>query len=199
MMWNGVIKYIVVFFLGVLATLFVVQRNKVDVKVPVKIEVPIPPVDNDFDPKENPTPIYKEKKVIDTVLLNKFKRANDSLKQALYILSIEENEYREVFEDNFQTIGVYAKTQGRLKELSLGYRTKPRVIEVDTFVKYIYTAKNRGLVVYTEMGIPTVLGEDSKAILKGGVDYINKKNLVLGASYDTDKNVWVKIGYKFNF
>lgn len=167
-----------------------------EVKVPFKVEVKVPVIEKEFDT------IYPKAKVIkevDSSLVEQYKKANDSLKEALYNSAVTVREYEEVFEDSTITITVGANVTGKLNSLVAKYKTKPRVIVLDTTLTVDVPNYRRGITVYGEVGMPTARYEPMPPVFKVGFDITNKNNWVWGGSFDTEKRAWVKFGKKFNF
>lgn len=196
-MKNSLTKYLVIFLLGMGLMLFLKQCNTEIIKVPITIEVEVPVIEKVHDTIDNPVPVPYAVKEIDTILVAKYKKSNDSLRVELFKRAVEINTYKEVFDDSIQTITVYAKTVGILNSLSVSYKTKPRVIRFDTILKIKVPKNDRSLSPYIEVGAPTKLG--GIVILKVGADFKNKKNWILGFGYDTNETIWFKIGKTFNF
>jgi len=204
-MKKKILTYLGVFLLGALLMLIVKQSNKEIIEVPVRFEVEVPVVEVQHDTIYEPKPIPYLVKKVDTSLVEEYKKANDSLKQELFKNAVTVNKYKEVFEDSIQTITVDANVTGKLNSLAVGYKTKPKSIVVDTVIPVKVPANDRSLSLYVETGIPTSLVSNNSIllnntiILKAGLDYENKKGTIFGASFDTKKTAWIKIGKKFNF
>jgi hypothetical protein len=178
------------------AMFFIVNSKKEIIEVPVEIEVEVPIVEKVFDTVYELKPVTKTVKEIDTSLVEAYKKANDSLKQEMYEMSVTKNEYKKVFEDSIQTITVDAGVTGTLDYLVAEYKTKPRKVEVDTVIKVKVPGRQWSLSPYAEVGIPTNI-LNPNIVFKGGLDFTSKKGIIYGGSYDTQGRVWAKIGLKF--
>lgn len=202
-------RYLITFALGMI-TMFCIKtcdKPEEEIKVPVSFEIKTPEIKNDFKPIENPKPIIKYKKqvVVDSFLVDKYKKANDSLKQKLYESSVTKRQYKEVFEDSIQSIEVKADVIGTLNSIQASYVIKPRRIKVDTIISIKVPNNNRSITLYGEAGtplkLPSSLEEAVKSgfILKGGFDVTTNNNWIYGASYDSRETFWLKIGKRFDF
>lgn len=201
---KNITKLAIAFGLGMLLMFIIFPRKVEKVPVPVTVEVEVPSKSNDFKPIEDPKPIpvSENKIVVDSSLVEQYKKANDSLKQVLYKQSVTKREYEETFEDSVQTIKVKAKVTGTLNSLSASYITKPFKQKVDTILQVEVPKRKRSITLYGELGVSTKLStavEQNTAIFKAGVDIKNRKGFILGASFDTNKTGWLKIGKSFDF
>jgi hypothetical protein len=194
-MKTRIISALIGFLLGLILMFSVKQCSTEIVRVPIEIEVEVPVVEVQYDTIYTPKPIPYAVREVDTSLVEQYRKANDSLREALFNKAVTINNYKEVFDDEYQTITVDAETTGTLNFMTLGYKTKPRTIVVDTIVP-ITIPKDLGLTLYTELGAPTDFSINDKMIFKVGADILTKKNWVFGASYDTNKTAWGKIGIK---
>ena len=195
-MKNNIIGFVVAVAIGMAIMFFLRKPQIKEVKVPFRVEVKVPVVEKVFD---TVYPKAKVEKVVDTSLVEQYKKANDSLKKALFESAVTVREYKEVFEDSTITITVGAKVTGTLNSLIAEYKTKPRVIVLDTTLTVDVPDYSRSISVYGELNMPTIQGIEAPPVLKIGFDISNKNNWVWGGSYDTEKRVWVKLGKKFNF
>ena len=191
--------FLVGLILGIVITFSLKQCSKEIVKVPVKIKVEVPVIEVQHDTIYEPLPVPYPVKKVDTELVEKYKKANDSLKQKLFENAVTINEYKETFEDSIQTITVSSNVTGKINSLSVSYKTKPRLIDVDTFVPFKVPSNKMSLTLYVETGIPTNIELNNKVIFKGGIDISDKKGGIYGISYDSNETVWGKIGKKFDF
>lgn len=167
-------------------------NEKEIVEIPIKIEVPVPVVKNNFDTIYKPQPITVENP-LNIELLNKYKKAKDSLEKFdIFKESIKEREYNEKFEDTFQIINVYTKTQGKILKQTTNYKTKPYNIKVDTIIN-IPIKKTNQFFTGVELGVPAENLQDLNLVFKGNLMFKNKKDNVLTLSFDTEKRVW--LGY----
>jgi hypothetical protein len=198
-MKNNILGFVVAVLVGMAIMFFIKKPQIKEVKVPFRVEVEVPVIEKVFDTVFEPQEIIKKVVVKNEKLIEEYKKANDSLKEALFNSAVTVREYREVFEDSTITITVGAKVTGTLNSLVAEYKTKPRIIVVDTTLTVDVPDYSRSVVVYGEVGMPTMQNTQAPPVLKVGFDISNKKNWVWGGSYDTEKRVWVKIGKKFNF
>jgi len=198
-MKNNILGFVVAVLVGMAIMFFIKKPQIKEVKVPFRVEVEVPVIEKVFDTVFEPQEIIKSVVVKNDKLIEEYKKANDSLKEALFNSAVTVREYREVFEDSTITITVGAKVTGTLNSLVAEYKTKPRIIVVDTTLTVDVPDYSRSIVVYGEAGMPTMQNTQAPPVLKVGFDISNKKNWVWGGSYDTEKRVWVKIGKKFNF
>jgi hypothetical protein len=194
---NELIALAIGLIIGIIVMYSLRKPEIVEVKVPFKVEVEVPVIEKEYDTIYTPVPEYTV--LVDSSLVEEYKKANDSLKEALYNSAVTVREYEEVFEDSTITITVGANVTGKLNSLVAKYKTKPRVIVLDTTLSVEVPNYRRGITFYGELGVPTPKGVEMPPVLKGGFDITNKNNWVWGASYDTEKRVWVKLGKKFNF
>jgi hypothetical protein len=198
-MKNNILGFVVAVLVGMAIMFFIKKPQIKEVKVPFRVEVEVPVIEKVFDTVFEPQEIIKKVVVKNDKLIEEYKKANDSLKEALFNSAVTVREYKEVFEDSTITITVGAKVTGTLNSLIAEYKTKPRIIIVDTTLTVEVPDYSRSVVVYGEVGMPTMQNTQAPPVLNVGFDISNKKNWVCGGSYDTEKRVWVKIGKKFNF
>lgn len=197
-------KYLLAFAAGAALSFFVVRCNQETkiVKVPVEIEVKVPSKEGKIDTIYQPKPY----KVIDTItkdskeLINKYEKAKDSIKKLLYKDAIAERIYNETLKDSFMTGQLYIKTRGTLEEYTFSYKTKPYTLKIDTIIPVEIPIK-RSLILSGEIGMPTNYNADEilKPVFKINLDFVNKKNWLYGGGFDTQQNVYLKIGKKFDF
>lgn len=135
-------------------------------------------------------PITKYVTEIDTVLLEKYRAENDSLKKELmYKDAITIREYEEKYSDTLLDLNVRAKVRGTLLDLYIpSYTIHPINGEA------VYNPPNEwNIFMGGELGIPTTY--DSNFLLKVNADlHINK--MMYGFGYDTDRRVWGRLSYK---
>lgn len=201
-MKNSITKYVIAVLIGMAIMFFIKKPQVKEVKVPFRVEVKVPVIERVFDTILKPFEVKKEVVVRDEKLIEKYKKANDSLKEALFNSAVTVREYKEVFEDSTITITVGANVTGTLNSLIAEYKTKPRIIVLDTTLKVKVPDYSRSIGVYGEVGLPTNMNSKSMIstpVLKIGFDISNKKNWIYGGSFDTEKRVWIKVGKKFNF
>jgi len=195
--------FVIGLLIGGIIIFFLKKEQTRVIEVPVRIEVEVPVIEHVFDTVYEPYEVIKEVEVRDEELIAEYEKANDSLKEALFNSAVTVREYKEVFEDSSITITVDAKVTGTLNSLIAEYKTKPRIVVVDTTLSVEVPDYSRSITVYGELGVPLALGTEGATegapILKVGLDLSNKKNWVFGGAIDTEKRVWVKVGKKFNF
>lgn len=187
--------FLVGLVIGAIIMFTLKQCNTEIIEKPVTIEVEVPVEKKVFDTVYEPTPVPYKVTEVDTTLVEKYKKANDSLKKALFEEAVKVNEYKEVFEDSIQTITVGANVTGKLNSLSVDYETKPRKIKVDTVIPFKTPSTKNSFSLYVEGGVPSRQGADTNFVLKGGIDFSNKK-YVYGISYDSQGRIWGKVGLK---
>ena len=123
--------------IGLIAMFLLKAKEIVEVNVPIKIEVPVPVVEVQFDTIYKIRPIrVPGKKVIDSIYYKEYLELKEqATKDSLFREAITINEYREKVEDDTLVINLYAKTRGTLESYQIGYKTKPRTIPLDTMIK----------------------------------------------------------------
>lgn len=196
-------KYIIVLIIGLVIGYFFIPREQEIVKVPFRVEIEVPAKTGQFEPIEDPEPITitNTEFIVDEALVEEYKKANDSLKAELFKSAVTERDYEETFEDTLQTIKVKANVTGILNSISASYVTKPFTVTKDTVVEFKIPANKRSIMLYGEVGLPAkkFSSVSSTPVLKAGFDIKNKKKWIYGASYDTEKRIWFKIGKSFDF
>lgn len=185
--------------IAILLAIIVVQCSKQPdvVKVPVKIEVPIPVVEVEFDTIKNPYPVYLPGKVkIDSTYYKMYVSLKDSVaRDSLFKDAITIREYRERQEDDTIVIDVYSKVQGFLKEQQVSYKTKPRKISLDTVLE-VKTKYQPKFGVGMELGAPITKEFYQNIVFKPKV-VLDTKNMIYEGSFDTEKRAWLGIVFKF--
>lgn len=128
---------------GIVFTMMYFFKPKIkEVKIPIRIEVPVPVIENDFDTVKDPIPIPPKKDKnnkpiiqIDSTYYDKYIKLKDSVERdSMFKKAIEINTYKEKVEDDSITINLTMKVRGKLLEYQAGYKTKPRTILLDTTV-----------------------------------------------------------------
>lgn len=198
-MKNKISEFLIAVAIGMAIMFFIRKPQIKEVRVPFRVEVEVPVVEKQFDTVYEIKEVIKREEVVDKKLLEEYKKANDSLKTALFNSAITVRDYRQVFEDSTITITVNAKVTGTLKSLVAEYKTKPKIVVVDSELTVEVPDYSRAVSVYGELGMPAIQGSQVPPVLKIGFDISNKKDWIWGGSYDTEKRVWLKIGKKFNF
>ena len=168
-------------------------------KIPVKLEIPVPLLEKEFDTVYKPYPVYLKGEVIkeiDSFYYKKYQQLLDQeSKDSLFKEAIKIKSYKEVVEDDTIAITLNMKVRGDLLNYQLGYKTKPYTIPLDTTLRVEIPATNKffyGL----STGIPI---EDDYIIpiLKLDLHWKTKSNNLINLSLDSNRNVW--IGYAWEF
>ncbi|EKT3962778.1 hypothetical protein NTJ20_000251 [Flavobacterium psychrophilum] len=115
--------------------------------------------------------------------LNEFANANDSLQLLLYEKSIQLNEFSQTFDDDKIKIDVSGLSQGTVKNIKANYTIKSQKIDVVVKKERIFALKTGA-----EYGNSREL---NKGVLKGNLEFENRKGKSYSISYDTDKRIWV--------
>lgn len=182
------------------ALLYSSYINKETVKIPIRVEVEVPVKVHSFDTIYEPKP-YKV--FVNLPKVDEFVKSNPEEQIILYKEAVTENSYENTFEDSVQTIKVTSIVEGKLKGVSVDYKTKPSSVFLDTVIEKRVLVPKRSLIIYSEAG--TGLNKGSldnnlnSVIFKVGLDYKSKNKWIYGGSYDTQKRVWVKLGKSFDF
>ncbi|EKT4500935.1 hypothetical protein JE952_002059 [Flavobacterium psychrophilum] len=116
--------------------------------------------------------------------LNEFSNANDSLQLLLYEKSIQLNEFAQTFDDDKIKIDVSGLSQGTVKNIKANYTIKSQKIDVVVKQKERIFALKTG----AEYGNSREL---NKGVLKGNLEFENRKGKSYSISYDTDKRIWI--------
>lgn len=181
--------------------------------IEVPVEIKVPEVIGEFKKEESPKEIIRDSivykyKYIDREiesknplmeeLLKEYELAvkeNDSLKQAqLFFNSIEIRDYNSKFEDEYLSLEIVSKTQGKLLEISPSYTIKERIIKEDVKVPI---PKNISFYIGGKISLPTNLNINNSINLEGLGGIKLKNNDIILGSYNTQEQVG--IGYIFNF
>lgn len=185
----------IIILLGIL--MYQCSRKPDVIKIPIKIEVPIPVVEVEFETINNPYPVYiPGKKEIDSIYYDRYMALKDSAERnEVFKDAITIREYKETVEDDTITINLYAKVQGHLKEYQIGYKTKPRTITHKDEIEVPIDNKlqfGAGM----ELGFPTAPNSGQGLVLKPKIA-VDTKNIIYEMSYDTEKRGWLGLIYKF--
>lgn len=183
------IGLIVGLLLGGIGMYFIRDCKEEIVEVPIRVEVPVPVIDKEFDTIYLPAPISKPNKLIDSTYYKKWQEAKqDSIKRdSLFRKAIEINEYNERIEDDTIKIDLYAKVRGEMLGYQVGYETKPYTIPLDTTLAIpvprqaewyvggeLILPDEKSLMqpsVKPEIGFKT---RNEKFMFDGGHDFVNK-------------------------
>lgn len=189
--WKDILVIIGIIFIF----LYFFSPNKEIVEVPVKIEVPVPVIQKEFDTIYEPKPIYKKGKnivTIDSAYYNKYINLKDSIsKNNLYKEAITIREYDNKFEDEFIIINTYSKTRGTLLEITSNYKTKPRNIILDTVINVPIPTKAKVFIgVGTGINIPAFDNNTIQPVFKGGLHLLTKKDRLISLEIDSQGRIW---------
>jgi hypothetical protein len=183
--------------ISIIIILFLVncQGEKDVIKVPVRIEVPIPAIEGRTDTIYVPKPILVEVPKETDTHLKAYLATKDSLERLrLYLDAITVREYRNEFEDDTIRIDTWSRVRGELLAQSNEYFIKPRTITFDTVIDVQIPQFNE-LFLYgggKYSFIDKSMGFELKLILK------NKKNNLLSIGIDSDGMVSGGYGFKIN-
>jgi hypothetical protein len=181
--------------ISIIIILFLVncQGEKEIIKVPVRIEVPIPAIEGKTDTIYVPKPILVEVPKETDTHLEAYLATKDSLERLrLYLDAITVREYRNEFEDDTIKIDTWSRVRGELLAQSNEYFIKPRTIAFDTVIDVAVPRFNE-LFLYgggKYSFIDKSMGFELKLILK------NKKNNLLSIGIDSDGMVSGGYGFK---
>jgi len=199
------VKDISLLVLSILVILFgFLYFNRVDdemvVEVPVKIEVPVPIVEKQFDTIYEPYPVYVKP---DTVKVVEYRNSDIQTKDSLYVVATAKRKYTNVYEDEYLVATVNSETSGFLNKETFGYKTKPRSIAVDTVVPVTIDVPYRSRIfIGGEVSAPVLTGvltqdlirQSARAEIGAGID---TKNYIFKGSLATDGFVGLGVYYKF--
>jgi len=181
--------------LGIVLFLVNCQGEKEIIKVPVRIEVPIPGIEGRTDTVFVPTPYRVEVPKETDTHLEAYLATKDSLERLrLYLDAITIREYQNEFEDDTIRIDTWSRVRGELLAQSSEYYIKPRTIAFDTVIDVQIPRYNQ---FYLAGGIRSTFPiETPVGVLKGV--FVNKNNNMLGLEAGTDRSFGVFYGLKFN-
>jgi len=173
------------------------------------VKVRIPEVVGSFNTPQNETELpskhsdsilYKNRYIysthpIDKELAAKFLKSNDSLKNLLYIKSIQERENVTDFSDDKLELKIYSKVQGQLLDVRADYKIKPQEVTVQekTITKTIIQKDNFSFL--AGGGLNTNL--DTRKLSYGVDAGIRIKNTILLAGINTNKDISTKLIFQF--
>lgn len=200
-MKNKIGNLILSFALGMLCMFFIKQPKTEIKRIPYEVSVVVPSYQNKINIL-NPTPLPDLRKPEDRYnkeLVNKYKKANDSLKEELYKSAVTTRKYEEQLVDSIQTITVGLSVTGTLDSINIGYTTnEKKIIVKDTLDIEIPSHKN-SVTLYSELGTSLSPINQNPFVLKAGLDVTGKKSWTKGLSYDTNETLWFKIGKTFKW
>lgn len=192
------ISGVIGFLLGMTVMYFLRKCEKEIIKVPIKIEVPVPGVKDSF-PYEVPVPKpYPVQNPINEDLKRELAQAKSQL-DSLKILKefVKPKLYTHIFEDKIQKIKVGMIASGSVDSVKVDYDIFPKTIPIDTIIN-VPIPKQWSLWVKGSAVLP---GNESlmKPTLKPGLMIIPKKgNLAYDFEVDfTNKNAEVGLAFRF--
>lgn len=199
--WKNILLIIGVVFIF----MYFLHPKVEEVKVPVRVEVPVPVIEKDFDTVKKPKPkiIYKEGKTVTKIDSTYYKKYVSLRKDAvrldsLFKETIKINKYKEVVEDDSLSITLNATVRGDLLKYQLGYKTKPRTIPLDTVLKIEIPTRAKVFGGF-ELTMPTtntqVLGNEP--VLSAKVYMKTKKDRLWSFGFNNQKQVTVGYAWKF--
>lgn len=172
----------------ILGMLLLNECNRDPVKETILKTITVPEIITQFDTIEVEKPIHTHS--VDTVYIDRFVQANDTVKLDLYKDAVTIREYNQIFQDNIGKIEVYSKTRGYLLEQSANLTIFEREL-TDT----IPLPKPKGnLYLVPEFG--TNLNLDGLRA-KAGIMYQDRNKRLYSISMDTDGYIYVGTGIKF--
>ncbi|MFT6125927.1 MAG: hypothetical protein ACJAVA_000369 [Flavobacteriaceae bacterium] len=186
--------------IGILLMYFMQKPTIKKVPFRVEIEVPVPTIEKEFDTISEPYPVYiKGITKIDSIYYKKWLKLKDSIsRNKAYKDVITINEYNTKFEDDILTMNIYSKTRGTLLEIKPNYKTKPRIIPLDTTLN-IPIPKYNEFYGGFEVGLPVMNMStlDIQPILKGNLYLKTKKDNLWSLSFDSEGRGFVGHAWKF--
>lgn len=188
---QDIVKYGIAALIGAVISFFIFKGEVKEVEVPIRVEVPVPSIEKQFDTVYYPKPVYvKGKTQIDSSYYKKYSVLKDSIaKDSLFKEAITLNTYRERVEDDTIKIDLGLKVRGELLNYNVDYFIKERTVTLDTVLK-IPVPKKPILMVGGEAVIPTDV-INYKLSIKPGVLFINRNNNKgIKVSYDPINKVF---------
>lgn len=156
-------------------TYFLLQKPEDNIiKVPVKIEVPIPGKVSTFPPIEIPKPKKEKPRPINNIP----NQDKDSILQD----ALTERDYEEIFKDSIQSITVKSKVQGKLLKQEVGYNIYPDTIIVEKIIKVPIKKTNKVLI--GGSGGLNIDPLNTKPSFGPTVGLQNKKDNIITINYD---------------
>lgn len=180
---------IIILTIGIIWLVFF-NKETSTIEVPVIIEVPIPGIQNTFDPIELPIPKTEKPRLI---LEKDFVKADSITKDSLYKDAVKERFYSEIFKDSTQSITVNTKVQGKLLKQQISYDIFSRTIQLDTIIE-IPTPNKLKVFGLVELGSSTI---NIEPVVKSSVLFKTKTDKIISLSVDTQKNAYIGYGFKF--
>lgn len=161
---------------------------------PIQISFTTPEIKGSSDTIYEDSLIYISKTIPDTS--NKYLLAYlaDSINRLnLFIEAITERVYTESYKDTNQEVIVYSKTRGSLIEQSISYTMFPKTYTIDTIIEVSCPKKNM-VFLSGGIGYDIVLNSPS---FQSQLSLINKKNRMLSAGINTNRQAFLTYGIKF--
>tara|TARA_R110000772_G_scaffold31754_2_gene78066 strand:+ start:1807 stop:2412 length:606 start_codon:yes stop_codon:yes gene_type:complete len=200
---NKVKDYLII-GLSILVVLFFIKscndKETIIKEIEVKVEVPVPVVEKQFDTIFINVPhIVKP----DTIKVVEYRDSSIKEKEILYKEATAIRKYSKVYEDDYLTATVSSETSGFLNNQSFKYKTKPRTVSLDTTiaVKIEVPFKNK-FFVGGELAVPVLSGSLNEDLVRqnGRVGIgvgLDTKKLIFKTSISTDGYGSIGIYYKF--
>jgi len=201
-MTNNIYK-IALIVVSIIAILLFVKscqdKETVTMDIPIEIDVPVPVVERVIDT------VYKDSIVVrwlkpDKEVVIEYRNSNYETQDSLYVDATTIRNYLEVVEDDILIGEIFMQTQGKLNKYNFEYKTKPRIIRVDTVIrKTLEIPYNNRFAIGAQVGNPigkTFQGTLEQPKLRFDT-YLDTKNILLNVSTDTDGYLWVGAAYKF--
>jgi hypothetical protein len=167
--------------------------------IPVRVEVPVPIIEKEFDTVYKPYPVYIKGKGVKEIDSSYYKKYQELLtkvsKDSMFKEVIKIRNYEEIVEDDTVAITLNMEVRGDLLNYQMGYKTKPYSIPLDTVLRVEIPARNKyfyGL----SVGMP-IENDYVTPILKLDLHWKTKGNSLINLSLDSHSNVWV--GYALEF
>jgi hypothetical protein len=190
--------YRITTIISIVIILFLVncQRERDVIKVPVRIEVPIPAIKGKTDTIYKPVPYRIEVPTpVNDSLLIQYTATKDSLERLrMFVWAITVREYQTEFEDENIKIDTYSRVRGELLAQSNDYFIKPRTITVDTTLE-VSVPRFNALYLYGGAKYSLI---DKSAGFEAKLVLINKKNNLLSVGLDTQGFFSAGLGFKLN-
>lgn len=173
-----------------------------EIKVPIRVEVPVPVIKKEFDTiyEPKPYPVYKKGKIvkeIDSAYYEMYMALNDSLKKdSMLKKAITINAYKEKIEDDTITINLNMKVRGDLLSYQVGYKTKPYSIPLDTTLNVKIPTKS---ILFIGGGVGVPLTQNPlfvTPLVKGGLYLKTKGDNLINIEFDTQGRGWIGYAWK---
>lgn len=167
-----------------------------EIEVPIKIEVPVPVIENQFDTIKDPYPVYIKETKIDSLYYNKYTSLKSKQeKDSLFKESIKLNEYNVKFENDTVIINVFSKVRGKLLEQTSKIKTKPYTIPLDTVLKIKVPTKAK---LFYGGGVRIPLNNPFNILPNpyGGIYLKTKSDNIISLELDSQN---ISVGYAWKF